>query len=555
MKTIKKTGAFFVVLALLLALAVFVQAKTIPAGQTVGNVLFYITNAKGEEILVSRLPVSEMEADMQAGKINATLHNYSLLDRFVTTLHQEAQGFTVPEFIDYAKGKSPVAALRALPLSLEGQSSVQFWEIDRAGYDEADTYTYGELYGVQRYNFPLLYEYWDYEKQDYCDPAGKLTREAVIDRIFAHGEPETVLLSVRAFSQRYMVTSEKFREDYNMEGYWQSQGLLDNDRTMRIMKPMTKDELYNKTPTANDTRYWTANIRLNMADAPGIAPLGVVAAPTAALTETSDNYYIRFSCETPGATILYNHNFSSPSYTPTALYGDDAVAIPKSAFPGGIVTMTARAVKEGFGDAGVVTLTLKPAGAEQSPESAASASTYSDVPAGAWYEEAVRFVMEKGLFDLTGKSDFSPEAPMTRAMLVTALYRLDGSPSVASFVEFDDVTKGTPLSAAVSWASGADVVNGMGDGTFAPDARITREQIAAMLHRYALHGGAAEGAAGDLSGFSDADAVSDWAAESMRLAVGRKLVSGMGDGTLNPQGTATRAQVARILLNYVNYAK
>ncbi|MDR1217474.1 MAG: hypothetical protein LBJ99_02685, partial [Oscillospiraceae bacterium] len=294
------------------------EAKTTPAGQTVGNILFYMTNSKGEEILVSQTPVSEMEADMSAGKIDDTLHNYSLLDRFTTTLHQEAQGFTVPEFIDYAREKSPVTSLRNLPMSLSGNSEISFWEIDQTSYDEMDTYTYSDLYETPRYNFPLLYAYWDYEKQDYYDPEGKLTRGQVIDKIFAGGEPETVLLSVRAYSQRYMVTSEMFGIDYNMESHFYNQGKLDNQRTMRVMKPMTRDELYNKLPTASDTRYWTANIRLAMEDAPNAASLGEVAAPTATMTEFGDKYYVRFECQTPGATILYNHNFISPSYTPTS---------------------------------------------------------------------------------------------------------------------------------------------------------------------------------------------------------------------------------------------
>jgi hypothetical protein len=522
-------------------------AKTTPAGQTVGAVLFYVANAQDEEILVSRILVSEMEADMKAGKIDDALHNYSLLDKFVTTLHQEAQGFTVQEFIDYARAKSSVQALRALPLALSGKAEVSFWEIDQTGYDALDTYTYADLYEKPRYNFPLLYEYWDYEKQDYYDPAGKMTRAQVIDHIFASGEPETVILSVRAFSQRYMVTTEKFGVDYNMENYWKSQNLLDNERTMRIMKPMTRDELYNKTSTAMDTRYWTANIRLRPEHAPDIEALGRVAAPTAVMTEAGDNYYIRFDCATPGATILYNHNFISPSYTPTSPYGDSAVVVPKEYFKSKAVTMTARAVKEGFCDAGVVTLTLSPTGAEQNPD---AAPLFADVPDGAWFEAAVRYVAEKGWVDPTGKNAFSPDAPMTRAMLVTALYRAAASPSVAFTDEFSDVTKGTPLSAAVSWARDAGIVSGMGDGLFAPEASVTREQIAAMFFRYARHIGADTRAAGDLAAFSDAAEISAWATEALSWAVGAGIVNGMGDGAVRPKGTATRAQVAQMLLNF-----
>lgn len=102
------------------------SAKTNPAGQTVDTVLFYVENSSGEQILASQIPVSEMEADLEAGNIDQTVHNYSLLDRYVTTVHQEAQGFTVGEFVDYARNKSTVSAIRNADLTFTGQDSVNF---------------------------------------------------------------------------------------------------------------------------------------------------------------------------------------------------------------------------------------------------------------------------------------------------------------------------------------------------------------------------------------------------------------------------------------------
>jgi hypothetical protein len=265
------------------------------------------------------------------------------------------------------------------------------------------------------------------------------------------------------------------------------------------------------------------------------------------MTEAGDNYYVRFSCATEGATILYNHNFISPSYTPTSPYGDSVVVAPKSFFPGGEVTMTARAVKDGYSDAGVVTLSLKATGVEENPESAPS---YVDVADGAWYADAVGYVMEEGLFDLKSENAFGTGDPMTRSMLAMALYRLEGSPAVSNYEDFTDITRGTPLSAAVSWAYGAGVINGMGDGGFAPDGNITREQMAAMLYRYAVHKKADTSAKGDLSAFTDAGAISSYALEAMAWANGAGLINGMGDGTLAPKGTSTRAQVAQVLYNY-----
>ena len=543
----KRIISLLLILIIVAAIAPAASANTAPAGPTVGTVLFYVVNAKGEEILVSHIAVPEIEADIKADEIDNILHNYSLLDRYVTTVHQEGQGFTVSEFIDYATAKSSVAAIKALPLAFSGESVIGFWEIDQSGYDNLDTYTYADLYGAPRYNFPLLYEYWDYTNQDYYDPAGKMTRAEVIDHIFKNAESEVFILAVRSFSQRYMVTDEKFGIDYKMNNYWDDRGLLDNERTLRMMMPMTKEDLYNCVPTASNSRYWIANIRLDMKNAPNISPLGKVAAPTATMTEDTNNYYIRFTSTTQGATILYNHNFGTPSYTPTKAYGDSAVIVPKQYFKNGTVTMMARAVKDGYTDEGVVKLTLNSSGTENIPGD--DSSGLVDVAKGTWYFDAVEHVMSGGLFDVpNGK--FSPNAPMTREMFAIALYRHAGMPEIKDFTEFTDVKKNTPLYDAVSWASGAGVVNGMGDGTFAPGSSITREQIAAMLHRYATYRKEDVTVRGNLTLFSDASKISSWATDSLSWANGMKIINGMGDGTIAPRGTATRAQVAQMLLNY-----
>jgi len=516
-------------------------AKTSPAGQTVDQVLFYITNSNGEEILVSQIPVTEMEADLKAGKIDATVHNYSLLDRYVTTLHQEAQGFSVGEFVTYAQSKSTISALKSLKLTFNGGDKISFWEIDQTGYDDMDTYTYNDLYGVARYNFPLLYQYWNYTTQDYYDPAGKLSRDEVIDYIFKNGEPEVFLLSVRAFSQRYLLTSEKYNTgDYNMENVWYNQGLMDNERTIRMMKPMTEDELRSMTSTAADTRYWVANIMLDMQASPTVTSLGSVAAPTATMTEDATNYYIYFTCATQGATILYNHNTFSTSYTPTSPYGDTPVIVPKADFKDGTVIMTARAVKEGYTDAGVVTLTLTSSGTETG-----SYDRFTDVKESDWSYDAVEYVSERNLIDPTSSTTFSPGSPMTRRMLVEALYRLSGSPDVSAASPFTDAS-----TASVIWAYENEVVNGTSATTFTPDGEITREQIAAMMYRYVRLTGGDLSASGDISAFADAAQISAWAETELRWAVGRALINGTGDGNVAPQGTATREQVAQILLNF-----
>ena len=543
----KRTLSFFLAILLIAALCVIpASAKTIPAGQTVGTVLFYVVNRAGEEVLVSHIPVSEMEADMRAGLIDDTNHNYSVLDRYVTTVHQEAQGFTAPEFVAYAQSKSTVPAIREAALTFAGEDRLSFWEIDQTGYDELDTYTFQELYGVARYNFPLLYEYWNYRTQEYYDPAGIMSREEVVDYIFDHGEPETMLLSVRAFSQRFFLTEDKYETgDYNMEDHWLNQGLMDNQRTVRLMMPMTERELREKIPTASNTRYWCANIRLSMADAPDIPSQGRVDPPDAVMTEDAENYYIEFSCATPGATVLFNHNFMSPSYTPTCEYTGGAAAVPKALFPDGVVTMTCRAVKDGWTDAGVVTLTLRSSGRYAPP---AWQNPWSDVAEDAWYYENVKFVSENGYFDPLAAGVFGPGEPMTRAMLALALYRMAGSPAVSEAAPFADVPPGAPYGDAVAWCYAAGVVNGMSDTEFAPDATITREQIVTMFCRYAEKVAKADiTLSDDLAAFADRETVSAWALPGIRWAVAVGLINGTTATTISPQGTATRAQTAALV--------
>lgn len=162
--------------------------------------------------------------------------------------------------------------------------------------------------------------------------------------------------------------------------------------------------------------------------------------------------------------------------------------------------------------------------------------------------------MSKGLFDTIKNGQFGPEQPMTRAMLATALYRLAGAPAVSDSGVFSDVLTDAPYAAAVTWAYSAGVVTGTSATTFAPNGNITREQLAVMLYRFAKWAKMEVSASGELSAFTDAGSVSSWAMDATKWAVGFQLLSGMGDGTLAPQGAATRAQVAQILTRFERIA-
>lgn len=176
---------------------------------------------------------------------------------------------------------------------------------------------------------------------------------------------------------------------------------------------------------------------------------------------------------------------------------------------------------------------------------------FEDVSADNWFYNAVKYVHETGLMNGTAQNRFEPGSELTRAMLVTILYRLDNEPSVNSETLFDDVASGNWYSDAVAWAAANGIVGGYGDGTFGPADSITREQIAVLLFNYAEYKGYDLTPANDLSAFSDAGSTSFWAQASMKWAVGNGLLSGKGNDTLDPTGTATRAEIATILMRFI----
>ena len=178
---------------------------------------------------------------------------------------------------------------------------------------------------------------------------------------------------------------------------------------------------------------------------------------------------------------------------------------------------------------------------------------YYDVNRYDWYAEAVEMVVSAGLFEGVSENRFDPNGTMTRAMLVTVLWRLAGEPEADSASSFSDVSRRAWYADAVAWANENGIVTGINEATFAPDQNITREQMAVILYRYAQTIGLDVSARADLSGYADASGISAYAEEAMSWAVAEGLISGMTETTLAPKGTATRAQVATILMRFVNY--
>ena len=182
---------------------------------------------------------------------------------------------------------------------------------------------------------------------------------------------------------------------------------------------------------------------------------------------------------------------------------------------------------------------------------------FRDVLPGAWYYEAVQYVNERGLMAGTGSDIFSPDLTTTRGMIVTILWRLSDAPVVNYLMDFSDVGPDSWYAEAVRWAVSEGIASGYGGGLFAPDDPITREQLALMLYGYARQAGLDTAARADLSRYADAGAISDWAETAMAWAVAEGLISGTSDTTLSPQGQATRAQAAVMLMrfceNYVTW--
>ena len=175
---------------------------------------------------------------------------------------------------------------------------------------------------------------------------------------------------------------------------------------------------------------------------------------------------------------------------------------------------------------------------------------FTDVSTSDWFYDDVKFVYENGLFSGTDSRSFSPNASMTRAMLVTVLYRLEGEPAVTGGGSFSDVRSGAYYEKAVAWAAANGIVTGTGSTTFSPDAKVTREQLAAILYRYAQYKKLDTSAGAKLNSFTDAGSVSGYASEALGWAVSEGLMNG-ASGKLMPKGDATRVQVAAILHRFV----
>ena len=274
--------------------------------------------------------------------------------------------------------------------------------------------------------------------------------------------------------------------------------------------------------------------------------------------------------------FTYTHSSSSGttrySVEVRGTTGGTVTASPTRAAKGATVTLTVRA-DEGYqldgltvtdSKGGTVKLTDKGSGTYTFTMPASKVTVqasftqnqsgtlpFTDVKTGDWFYEAVQYVYDKGMMTGVSADRVAPASTTTRGMIVTILYRLENEPAVSGGSAFTDVESGAWYADAVAWAAANDIVNGTSATTFAPNSPITREQMATMLYRFAQYKGMdAVTLQENLTGYPDGDQVSDYAIPAMNWAVGQGLIAGMENGTLVPQGSATRAQVATILMRF-----
>ena len=182
------------------------------------------------------------------------------------------------------------------------------------------------------------------------------------------------------------------------------------------------------------------------------------------------------------------------------------------------------------------------------PNATCPSAAFTDVPANSWYHDAIDYVVKNGLMIGTSDTTFAPLDNMTRAQIVTVLYRMAGEPAVTATSNFGDVPAGKYYSDAVAWAVANGITYGISDTSFNPNGFVTREQMVTFLYRYIKLSGADMTTTGDLNAFSDADDVSRWALDALVWAVEKGIIIGMDHETLAPQNNTTRAEFATVLM-------
>lgn len=278
-------------------------------------------------------------------------------------------------------------------------------------------------------------------------------------------------------------------------------------------------------------------------------PIADVTIPSAALsTLSAAGGTVDVVTEHTGNTVALT--LTANGETVEQVPGGVTLAVPaENAGPGTVAVLvhddgTRETIPKSVVDNGVLNIPLD---GTATIEIVDNSKSFEDVPETDWAADAVAFTSARELFNGTSDTTFSPNEPMSRGMLAAVLYNLEGRPDQTEAGPFSDVSSDAWYADGVAWAAQNGIVNGDGSGEFNPDADISREQFAVMLWKYA---GSPDASGEDLD-FTDAGEANDYAAEALRWAVSNGIMSGYGDGKLDPQGTATRAQAAQMLKNFL----
>ena len=254
--------------------------------------------------------------------------------------------------------------------------------------------------------------------------------------------------------------------------------------------------------------------------------------------------------ETPGGTVTVSPTRASSGRTVTITAAPDTGFALES-----LTVLDSRGNKIALTDKGngKYTFTMPASRVTVEASFVPAPLPFEDVAPGAWYESAVRYAYFHNIMEGMRETEFAPATALTRAMAVQILYNLEGQPDLSDEdlgYPYEDVDAQAWYGNAVYWARITGVATGYGDGTFQPGDSITRQEFAQMLYNYAKYKGYDLSAEGDLSTFPDANSIADWAEAAMSWANGNELINGHDDGTLEPDGTATRAQAASILMQF-----
>ena len=336
---------------------------------------------------------------------------------------------------------------------------------------------------------------------------------------------------------------------------------LTEGETAQLTATVKPDNATNKNVT------WSSSAP-NVATVDSSGKVTAVAPGTATITVTTADGGFTATC---AVTVRPDIPPANPNYriTVEATQGGAVTTDPTAAKAGTTVTLTpvpdrgyqvgSVAVTDRFGEAvavtenadGTYTFTMPNGQVTVTVTFAEAPLPFPDVTEGDWFYDAVRYAYETGLMDGVEDSLFAPNSETTRAQLVTILYRLAGEPEPGGDSGFTDVEADTWYTDAVAWAAQNGIVNGVSDTEFAPGDDITREQLAVILYRYAAYQGYDVSQRADLSGFGDASSISGYAQEALSWAHAQGLVLGFEDGSLRPQGTASRAQIAAVLMRFL----